>query len=411
MDTFATSWGQCSITRRLGLFVIALSAGMGVGAASPDKFKALHVFSGADGSTPYSPLLLAADGKLYGTTNGGGADPTCTAGYVRGCGTVFEMTPSGKLQVLHSFAHDGQDATNPIGPLAQAPDGTIYGTSMGGGSADQGTIFAIAPDGTESVVQTFDCTSTGACHPYGGLMIASDGNLYGTTVNGGGNNFGTVFRWSPGGGLVLICLFPGDGSFGRYPDSVPVEGPDHDLYVTGEGGLGASVHGTIIRLAKDGSDTSLWYVFGTQGMQTGGDSPQSPVAFDANGTMYGMTYAGGQFNLGTAWSLSADGQMFKLLHSFADKKDGSYPVSGFAWSPDGQLVGATDGVSTNGSVIEMTTDGALTVLHVFSKPPLGLPYYNPIVTASGVIYGTTAIGTPQSNDGGVYRLTPKGADR
>jgi uncharacterized repeat protein (TIGR03803 family) len=171
------------------------------------KLTTLHTFHGTDGSSPNGTLVQAANGNFYGTTVQGGAN--CS---VVGCGTVFKMTPAGKLTTLYSFCSQTgcTDGVGPIGGLVQATDGNFYGTTSQGGVIGScgnygcGTIFRITPTGTLTTLHSFD-GSDGAT-PQAGLMQATNGNLYGTTTLGGASNNGTVFSLSVGLGPFVEAL-------------------------------------------------------------------------------------------------------------------------------------------------------------------------------------------------------------
>jgi uncharacterized repeat protein (TIGR03803 family) len=150
----------------------------------------LHSFDGADGSEPEGRLVQASDGNLYGTTYYGG--PNCESD--GGCGTIFKMTLSGTLTTLYSFA--GQpDGSYPSSGLIQATDANFYGTTQYGGAYNYGTIFKITPGGKLTILHSFDGRDGEL--PAAGLIQATDGNYYGTTAEGGTNGDGTVFRLKP----------------------------------------------------------------------------------------------------------------------------------------------------------------------------------------------------------------------
>jgi len=186
----------------------------------------LYKFQGSDGWWPGGGLLQGADGNFYGATFHGGAGNACNG---QGCGTVFVITPAGKLTTLHSFALT--DGTGPAAPLVQATDGNLYGTTGNGGPtaevtcqtpgmcpAGWGTIFEITTEGEFTNLYNFD--STDGALPLGGLVQATDGNFYGTT-NLGGNGYsgcglggcGTVFSLSTGL-APFVKLAPASGDAG-----------------------------------------------------------------------------------------------------------------------------------------------------------------------------------------------------
>jgi uncharacterized repeat protein (TIGR03803 family) len=172
-----------------------------------EKFTVLHSFSGGDdGAAPEAPLIQAVDGALYGTTNQGGSQG-CHA-----CGTAFKITTGGTFAAYHFV---GTNGAFPVGGLVQATDGDFYGTTSAGGSGDNcgnetgrcGTIFKLTSGGKLSAIYSF-CTQTGCpdgFSPVGGLVQGTDGNMYGTTSNGG-NNAGTIFSVSLGLGPFVKTL-------------------------------------------------------------------------------------------------------------------------------------------------------------------------------------------------------------
>jgi uncharacterized repeat protein (TIGR03803 family) len=157
---------------------------------------------GADGSSPSGNLIRDGKGILYGlTTYGGGG--SCDSGF--GCGTVFEVAPSGTEKVLHSFT-GGADGSSPSGGLVRDAKGNLYGATTYGGSGTGcssgigcGTVFEITPAGTETLLYTFAGTADGGIpRDNGGLALdAKTGNLYGTATSGGSNNAGVVFMLTP----------------------------------------------------------------------------------------------------------------------------------------------------------------------------------------------------------------------
>jgi len=191
-----------------------------------------------DGAWPYAGLVQASDGNFYGTTTGGGAN---------GAGTVFKVTPAGRLTTLYNFCYQGypcSDGGDPYAGLIQATDGNFYGTTLGGGASGDGTVFKITPSGTLTTLYNFG-GADGAV-PYGGLIQATDGNFYGTTSGGGASGDGSVFKITPSGTLTTLHSFA--DSDGASPDGL-VQATDGNFYGTTYGG-GAYGDGTVFRLVS-----------------------------------------------------------------------------------------------------------------------------------------------------------------
>ncbi len=187
------------------------------------KEKLLYSFRGQpDGAYPRSSLIAFA-GTLYGTTEYGGTSSACSTYNPSGCGTVFSLSTSGQEAVLYSF--QGQpDGSRPLSGLVNPGAGLLYGTTWGGGATGLGTVFQITPVGLATVIYSFAGAPDGA-NPFGGLTYYN-GALYGTTSGGGGssqcppsgNGCGTVFSISLLGGEKVLYSFQG-GADGASPQA------------------------------------------------------------------------------------------------------------------------------------------------------------------------------------------------
>jgi uncharacterized repeat protein (TIGR03803 family) len=206
----------------------------------------LYSFKGADGSNPQGGLVTNRDGNLYGTTYQGGAN---------GAGTVFRLTSSNTLTTLVSFA--GTNGANPLG-LVAAASGAMFGATLAGGTNDLGTVFSVTTAGKLSVLASFGIAN--GSNPEAPPILAADGFLYGTTVQGGDYGKGLVIRVSTnsasGGGRgkggsaagAVSNLFTFDGTNGAYPEAGITQGADLNLYgTTGSGG--SNGYGNIFELS------------------------------------------------------------------------------------------------------------------------------------------------------------------
>jgi uncharacterized repeat protein (TIGR03803 family) len=229
-----------------GLLPLAITLGLFVAAMQPTQaqtFTTLYSFCAqpncTDGAVP-SGVVQATDGNLYGTTSGGGANGTA------GLGTVFRLTVAGALTTLHSF--DYYDGFNPQAALIQGTDGNLYGTTAEGGTgsactltgAGCGTIFRITPTGTLTSLYSF-CNEANCADgrwPYAGLLQATDGNFYGTTYLGGANDAGTVFQITPAGTLTTLYSFCSQTNCadGSGPWAALIQATDGNLYGVTGGG-------------------------------------------------------------------------------------------------------------------------------------------------------------------------------
>jgi uncharacterized repeat protein (TIGR03803 family) len=132
--------------------------------------------------------VQGADGNFYGGSQTGGL-------YANGA--IFELTPAGVESLLYSFGATSADGSEPWGKLLIGGDGNFYGTTVYGGASGSGTIFVVTPAGVETVLYSFGGTSADGANPFGGLILANDGVLYGTASAGGAGSNGTVFRFGP----------------------------------------------------------------------------------------------------------------------------------------------------------------------------------------------------------------------
>jgi len=170
----------------------------------------LHSFwsvDGSDGNQPYAGLVRDAAGNLYGTTFGGGRS---------GQGTVFKIDASGNESLLYSFA-GGSDGSLPSSTLVLDPRGKLYGTTDAGGTYDRGTVFELDPDGSETILHSFGAVNDGAS-PFVGLVRDKSGNLYGVTDGGGTHNHGSVFKLDTSGTVTVLYSFTG-GPDGARPEA------------------------------------------------------------------------------------------------------------------------------------------------------------------------------------------------
>jgi uncharacterized repeat protein (TIGR03803 family) len=270
-----------------------------------------------DGATPYAELAQGSDGNFYGTTNAGGA---------YNAGTIFEITPKGKLTTLHSFCSEMNcaDGEAPLlNGLVQGRDGNFYGTTPTGGASAAGTVFEITPKGQLATLYNFcsqpNCTD--GATPCAGLVRGSDGNFYGTTYSGGTYNRGTIFEITATGKLIGLHSF-GDADGGA-PYAGLVQAINGDLYGTTFAGGASGYGGTVFEITPKGQLTTL-YSFCAQSNCIDGLGPVAGLTEDATGNFYGTTYAGGvngtsecglygEYGCGTLFRLAVEPTLGKTL--------------------------------------------------------------------------------------------------
>src|SRR6266403_535209 len=277
------------ITQQTFAFMLALAIMIGIAAvatplAPAQTLTVLHSFTGnPDGSMPYGSLVRDSSGNLYGTTTHGGTS---------GNGTVFKTTSTGTTTVLHSFAGN-PDGANPYGGLVVDSSGNLYGTTVIGGTSNNGTVFKTTSTGTTTLLHNFAGNPDGS-RPYGGLVRDSSGNLYSTTSQGGSSNLGTVFKTTSTGTTTVLHNFAGnpDGS-SPYYDGL-VRDSSGNLYGTTTQG-GSSNLGTVFKTTAAGTTTVLHSFVGTPD----GSGPYGGLVVDSSGNLYGTTVIGGTSNNGT----------------------------------------------------------------------------------------------------------------
>ena len=353
-----------------------------------------------DGANPrYVTPVLDAAGNLYGTTNYGGA---------YGLGTAWELTPSGKETVLHSFNVDGTDGAYPEAGLVWYR-GSFYGTTAEGGTDNiDGTVFELkhtTKGWTEKILHSFGAIGDGS-QPYCALTVDSKtGNLYGTTNVGGAYSYGTVFELTQSGTETVLWNF-GNGKDGANPVAGVIRDAKGNLYGTTEYG-GDFGYGTVFELTPSGTEKVL-HSFDLNG--TDGAYPLARLVM-YRGNLYGTTVDGGAYGDGTVFEVTLSGKE-TILHSFANNDiDGYNPYAGLTVY-NGNFYGTTSSGggtgSSTGIVFEVTPTGTTYgIRHVFSGSPDGAePLGGVAFDKLGNLYGTTFSGGVANGYGTVFKITP-----
>jgi uncharacterized repeat protein (TIGR03803 family) len=335
-------------------------------------FTTLHTFEGpSDGNSPQGRVLLARDGTLYGTTTIGGRGCLAGCGIVFHL-TPPPTAPKSALApwnetIIHSF--DGTDGFEPQGDLIFDQAGNIYGTTLYGGSSECangglagcGTVYELTPTGggwTETVLYAPQGSSAGDS-PVGGVVFDLSGNLYGAIESGGPFNWGLVYQLSPSGSGWTeqpAYIFSG-GSGGGVPNAGLISDASGNLYGTNRFGGNGGGDGTVFQLSPSGGGWSLNTLYAFPGTPSG-CQPQAKLIMDAAGNLYGTTEFCGAYGAGAVFKLTpANGSWtYTSLHDFRGF-EGAYPLSSLVFDAAGNLYGTTSqggGARNAGVVFEIT---------------------------------------------------------
>jgi len=381
-------WSSSSLV----VWVVCLVAGAAGWPAKAQQLTTLYTFcqqSGcADGAYPYAGLLQGPDGNFYGTTYQGGTGVACDVG--GGCGTVFKITPAGVLTTLYNFCSESgcTDGKLPYGGLILASDGNFYGTTNIGGNTTNsgrgnGTVFRITPSGVLTTLYAFCslqyCADGGG--PYDSLVQGSDGNFYGSTIGGGGPyGLGTVFKITPDGAFTSLYSFCDHfecAGIGS-PTGGLVQASDGNFYGTTGGLPNGGGYSTVFQITPSGALTYI-YSFCSLGTPCpDGVKPADTLIQGSDGNLYGTTLYGG-----------------------------AYQQLGFEYP--------------GGTVFSITTGGAHTVLYSFcavgTYPACadGADPFGGLVQATdGNFYGVTSLGGAYHSAGNglggtLFKISPGGA--
>lgn len=339
----------------------------------------------SDGALPITGMIFDSKGNLYGTTLAGGSN---------GLGTVFELSPgtggNWTEKVLYSFGASLSDGKSPEGGLIFDSNGNLYGTTNIGGASDStfgggyGTVYEMSPGTggtwTEQVIYNFSYLSQNDGYfPASSLVFDTNGNLYGTTADGGSaqdlQGGGTVFELSPTGGSgwaeKVLYNFGGGSPQGYTIDGGVVLDATGHLYGTAHsGGNGFGLDGTLFELSPGTGGTWTFQVLHSFGAyETDGINPQAGLVFDTTGNLYGTTYAGGANGYGTVFEMSPQtggGWIESVVHSFnLSSTDGADPSASLILDASGNLYGTTAYGGAHSGSTSGTTGG--TVFEIVSS--------------------------------------------
>jgi len=413
---------MCRVQQLLTRFlVVSLLIQVSAVHAWSASYKILHSFSGQPAGNPSSGLVADKAGNGYGTTAAGGPNKA---------GTVYQLSPKTGFSVIYTFSGpDGRtpqgnlaidDAGNLYGTTVNGGDLSAC-NNLG-----CGTVFRLSPPTngsiwSETVLYSFQGGTNDGANPKGGVSFDSSGNLFGTTTVGGnqscqaeGPGCGTVFELRPSGSdwtEKVIHAF--NGNDGGLPQSTPVFDTAGNLY---------AVAGFVFQMSPDGGDgwnfSVLYFFDPRKGDPT---AAQSSIVLDVDGNVYGTSPLGGSQNKGTVFELLLQNGQWteKILHDFAGGSDGAQPEAGLAIDADGNLYGTTYaggslGFSCSGNgcgtAFElMPGQGGQWTERRFAFPKSGSlgiqPAASLLLDQKGNAYGTTTLDGPLG-EGVVFRITP-----
>lgn len=398
------------------LILLPLSLAFSLDAADEalPSFQTLYSFrGGTDGIGP-NGVALDKGGNLLGSTGAGG-EASCRLNGNPGCGLVFRMNAAGKETVLYRFSGDDPDQGAPFGTVILDTAGNLYGTTSGL-PLFSGTVFTVEKNGLQTVLYEFKGGADGG-NPEAGLVQDAAGNLYGTTVFGGAFGQGVIFKLDTVGIETVLHSFRGRGD-GTDTLTSLMRDFAGNLYGTASAGgsfqgpcIGSGC-GTVFKLAPNGK-LKVLHTF------TGGADGASPLGLvrDAAGNLFGTANSGGDPDC-TVGGVSGCGIVFKLdardkltvLHTFSGGFDGGSPNTGLAQDPAGNLYGTTSagGSSGRGVVFKLDITGKMTVLHAFTGGSDGGNPNDVVLDNAGHLYGTAAAGGKTCGDQGcgvVFRIT------
>lgn len=329
-----------------------------------------------DGSVPTAGLVQGHNGNLFGTTSAGGTASglSCQTG---GCGTLFEVTETGKLTTLYNFCSQA-NCTDGAMPLALilGTNGNFYGTTAHGGAYQNGTFFAINPAGELVTLHQFQ-QSEGVLP--NAVMQGADGNFYGTTTSGGPNNGGTVFRVTPSGVLTTLYSFCAlkNCTDGLGSSAALIQATDGNFYGTTLYG-GAHGGGSVFEITPAGQLTTL-YSFCPKYSCTDGQGPAAALVQGTDGAFYGTTIEGGKGGWGTVFKISTELGPFVAANP-------EFGKVGYRTNIIGNNLTGTTSVTVNGTLATFT---AISSTHIEATVPEG--------ATTGAIEVTTPTGTLSSN--------------
>jgi uncharacterized repeat protein (TIGR03803 family) len=397
---------------------VFLACMMSFASNPPAAERILHTFTGGnDGSEPDSGLALDRFGNLYGTTFFGGS---------ANAGVVYRITRTSsglRETVIYAFKGGSSDGANPSGSLLITPGGRIFGTTTGGGLG-YGVVFELVPSSTGYTEKLLHAFPRGEDPVNAGVITDASGNLYGETAGGGAFGDGTIYELkhtSTGYKYALLYSFA-SGTDGDYPSGGLIFDSAGNLYGTTASG-GPGFDGDVFELKPAGNGTWTETVLYTFTGNSDGVNPESALAMDSSGNLFGTTVFGGDtscaggFGCGEVFELTNSGGVWTktIVHAFTDTPDGHGPMAGVTFDAAGNMFGTTSngGNSGTGVLYEISpTTGGWTesVVYSFSNgADGGFPATPVTFDAKGDLFGTAQFGG-SAGDGVAFGFAAIGAE-
>jgi uncharacterized repeat protein (TIGR03803 family) len=406
----------------LSFFILALAH-----PAWSQNYKVIYAFTGQSNLDAGSTIARDKFGNFYGASTE--SSQFCNG---RSCGAIYKISPTGEETTLHEF-NGSPDGSSPDGVLVIDKDGSIYGTTLYGGTSSFqycggsgcGTLFKLTNSGTYTVLHSFDSPPGDGIQPYAGVIMGPNGTLYGTTYYGGTGTIGaegdgTIYQFANGKETVLYNFM--DGADGGMPGANLLL-HNRALYgTTVFGGKGPCITtfgkgcGTIFKLDKNGESTLLTF-WG----DVNGGFPAASLIADAAGNLYGTTVLGGDLNCeiggppagcGVAFKLTPSGEEL-VLHVFSGSTDGAWPSAALVRDGAGNVYGTAyfggdlqcDSGLGCGTIFKIDSSGKFSVIHTFHGQDGAFPMA--LIGVGNKLYGVTNGGPAGLNalTGVIYELT------
>lgn len=390
------------------LLPMSISLVLTTASAQTGTYKVLHNFtSGNDGSSPVTSLALDSAGNIYGLTGDGGTSLDCP--FYGGCGTAFEMSQKNgrwALTPIAQFSSLNGNLPDAIGPIVVDSKANIYWAFSEGGDpgCDCGSVEKLTRSGgiwSETTLHAFLAGATDGHNPQSGLVKDAAGNLYGSTLYGGPNNYGILYQLSPaaGGAWTYNVIYQFTSQLdGAAPSGSLASDPAGNIYGTTTGG-GLYGYGTVFKLSPSSSGWTLTTIYNFT-LDFGNQQTQQGIAIDSKGSLYGVTQNGGEYQLGTVYQLTPTVGFWNqtVLHTFTGNNDGAFPRGPLTIDQSGAVYGTAEfgGIHEFGTVFKLVRGKSgqwnAHALHSFGGTDGNLAINGVTIDQSGNLFGSTISG-------------------